>query len=567
MEASAVGDHSLTVSLTLPDGRVLTKRLTVPVRANQPPMARTSVEQLRPGDGLRLDAGRLDDLVPGTGALLVSATGAGALDVPGLVRALDRYPYGCAEQLTSRALPLLYLDQVALAAGLAGDKAVRPRIRDAIERLLAHQSSNGGFGLWGPGDEDLWLDAYVTDFLTRARERGYTVPTVAFQMALDNLRNRVAYAPDFQSGGEGVAYALYVLARNARAVMGDLRYYEEAKLNALATPLAKAQVGAALALYGDQVRGSAAFQSALRQLGKVRDPGAWRPDYGSLLRDGAAVLTLAAETGMGPTDGVDIAALARQVQDGWAGAGFTSTQDDAWLLLAAHALMEGAARPRLALDGKDVSGPLFYRSFDRAALAARPLVENRGGRPVDVLVTATGVPLAPPDAGRSGYEIERAYYDLDGRRIDPSGVTQGERMIAILTVRADRERAARLIVDDPLPAGFEIDNPNLLKAGDIAGIPWLDVVQAPAHKEFRTDRFIAAVDRGKGDPQQFQLAYVVRAVSPGRFLHPAATVEDMYRPEQRGWTGQSQVEVLAGGGQKTGDRGRTTEDKRQTVSP
>jgi hypothetical protein len=93
------------------------------------------------------------------------------------------------------------------------------------------------------------------------------------------------------------------------------------------------------------------------------------------------------------------------------------------------------------------------------------------------------------------------------------------------------------------------------------------VVQAPAHKEFRTDRFIAAVDRGKRDPQQFQLAYVVRAVSPGRFLHPAATVEDMYRPEQRGWTGQSQVEVLAGGGQKTGDRGRTTEDKRQTVSP
>jgi len=567
MEASAVGDHGLTVSLTLPDGRLLTKRLTVPVRANQPPMTRTALEHLHPGEDLRLDAGRLDGLVPGTETLLISATGAGRIDVAGLVRALDRYPYGCAEQLTSRALPLLYLDQVALAAGLPGDKAVRPRVRNAVERLLAHQSSDGGFGLWGPGDNDLWLDAYVTDFLTRARERGYAVPSVAFQVALDNLRNQVAYAPDFQSGGEGIAYALYVLARNARAVMGDLRYYEEAKLNALASPLAKAQVGAALALYGDPVRGAAALQAALRQLGQVRDPGAWRPDYGSVLRDAAAVLTLAAEAGMGPKDGVDIAALARQVQNGWGGAGFTSTQDDAWLLLAAHALMEGAARPRLALDGKDVSGPL-YRSFDHAALAAHTLVvENRGGRPVDVLVTAAGVPVVPPDAGASGYQIERAYYDLEGRRIDPSGVTQGKRMIAILTVRADRKRAARLIVDDPLPAGFEIDNPNLLKAGDIAGIPWLDVVQAPAHKEFRTDRFIAAVDRGRDDPQQFQLAYVVRAVSPGRFLHPAATVEDMYRPEQRGWTGQSEVEVLDGGGRKTGDRGRTPEDKRRTLGP
>jgi uncharacterized protein YfaS (alpha-2-macroglobulin family) len=550
MEALAVGDHQLTIALTLPDGRV---------RANQPPMVRSSVEHIRPGDELRLDAGRLDGLVPGTGTLLVSATGAGPLDVPGLVRALDRYPYGCSEQLTSRALPLLYLDKVALAAGLSGDKAVRPRVGKAIERLLAHQSSDGGFGLWGPGDDDLWLDAYVTDFLTRARERGYPVPAVAFQMALDNLRNRVAYAPDFQSGGEDIAYALYVLARNARAVMGDLRYYEETKLKNLATPLAKAQVGAALALYGDAVRGATAFHAALDQLGQVRDPGAWRPDYGSSLRDAAAVLTLAAETGMGPKEGVDTAALARQVQDGWAAAGFTSTQDDAWLLLAAHALMEGAARPRLAVDGKDLSGPL-YRSFNDAALGEHPMVVgNRGGRTLDVLVMESGVPLAPPDAGGRGYAIERAYYDLDGKRVDPSRAMQGERMVAILTVRADRKRAARLIVDDPLPAGFEIDNPNLLKAGDISGIPWLDVVQAPAHKEFRTDRFIAAVDRSRDDPRQFQLAYVVRAVSPGRFLHPAATVEDMYRPGQRGWTGQGAVEVLVGG---TEDSGQKTEGRR-----
>ena len=27
------------------------------------------------------------------------------------------------------------------------------------------------------------------------------------------------------------------------------------------------------------------------------------------------------------------------------------------------------------------------------------------------------------------------------------------------------------------------------------------------------------------------LAYIVRAVTPGTYVHPAATVEDMYRPE------------------------------------
>ena len=57
--------------------------------------------------------------------------------------------------------------------------------------MLARQGSNGSFGLWGPGGDDMWLDAYVTDFLTRARERNFAVPDVAFRLALDHLRNHV----------------------------------------------------------------------------------------------------------------------------------------------------------------------------------------------------------------------------------------------------------------------------------------------------------------------------------------------------------------------------------------
>ena len=58
----------------------------------------------------------------------------------------------------------------------------------------------------------------------------------------------------------------------------------------------------------------------------------------------------------------------------------------------------------------------------------------------------------------------------------------------------------------------------------------------------RTDRFLSAVTRsGKG---AFRLAYIVRAVSPGRFHHPAATVEDMYRPSYRAWTDSGTVNVV-----------------------
>ncbi len=541
IRAEATGDHPLLIRLTTPDGRVLDKRLTVPVRDNAPEMVRSSSANLAPGASLVLDSGLFEGLMPGTGAVTVSAGAAVGMDVPALLRALDRNPFGCAEQITSRALPLLYLNQVALTAGLGGDADAAAQVRDATARVLGKQSSDGGFGLWGPGGGDLWLDAYVTDFLTRAREGGHEVPEAAFGSALDNLRNRLAYAPDFDQGGEDIAYALYVLARNGRAAIGDLRYYAESKLEAFATPMARAQMGAALALYGERLRSDAAFRSAESLLDRGRDEGGWRADFGSELRDAAALLALSAEAGSGA---VDRPRLALRVGEALSSGERTSTQENAWLLLAVHAL-DAEAAGRFALGDEVVEGVL-YRGFSAADIdVAKVIITNRNDVPAEALITVSGVPVAPPPAGGRGYTIERAYYDLDGRRIDASRVAQGERLVAVVTVSADRQRAARLILSDPLPAGFEIENPNLVRAGDIATIPWLGLLEAPAHKAFHADRLVAAVERGAKDGRQFQLAYVVRAVSPGVFEHPPATVEDMYRPARRAWTGGGRVEVVA----------------------
>jgi uncharacterized protein YfaS (alpha-2-macroglobulin family) len=97
------------------------------------------------------------------------------------------------------------------------------------------------------------------------------------------------------------------------------------------------------------------------------------------------------------------------------------------------------------------------------------------------------------------------------------------------------------MVNDPLPAGFEIDNPNLLRGGDIAAFAWLDAIGDTRSVEFRQDRFLAAVDWTSAEP--FRLAYVVRAVSPGSYRLPAATVEDMYRPDYRARSDEGRVTV------------------------
>ena len=73
---------------------------------------------------------------------------------------------------------------------------------------------------------------------------------------------------------------------------------------------------------------------------------------------------------------------------------------------------------------------------------------------------------------------------------------------------------------------------------------WLDVDRNAAHTEARIDRFVAALDRNADDPLQFSVAYSMRAVSPGTFAQPAATVEDMYRPDFNARTATGTVEVV-----------------------
>src|SRR5262249_11807862 len=144
------------------------------------------------------------------------------------------------------------------------DTAIDQRIRDAIDRLLNRQGANGSFGLWSAGGDDAWLDAYVTDFLTRARERGFAGPDVAVKLALDRLRNFVGNAQEpSKDGGRDLAYALYVLARNGTAPVGDLRYLADTKLSDVATPIAKAQLAAALAMLGDRARAERVYTAAI----------------------------------------------------------------------------------------------------------------------------------------------------------------------------------------------------------------------------------------------------------------------------------------------------------------
>ena len=539
ISAQAVGDYDLTVTLTPPQGAPLTQTFTLPVRRNDPQVTRSNRLELAAGNSFTLSRDVFAGMRAGSGTATLAIGALGQLDAPGMLEALDRYPYGCTEQVTSRALPLLYLDELAVAMGLTARDQIAERIEQAITSVLAKQDSNGAFGLWQPQAGDFWLDAYVSDFLSRSRAQGYDVPDTAFRSAMDNLRNQVNYAPDFDEGGEGLAYALYVLAREGAAAMGDLRYYADVKAQAFATPLAAAQLGAALAAYGDPARADGMFRRAgdlLAQDGSMDAP-IWRADYGTRLRDRAAVLTLTVEAG---SDVLDRADLSAQIAPR-AGDQMRSTQEQVWSLLATHALLDqGLAAQGITVDGAAPDGPLVRVVEDDTRL--QPVTfANTSDSPVAMTLTTFGVPEVAEPAGGNGYTIERRYFTMEGTPADPAQVAVGARLVTVITVQPWAQSEARLMVNDPLPAGFEIDNPNLLRGGDIKALEWLKLNTQAQSTQARTDRFLAAVDHRSDQP--FNLAYVVRAVTPGSFHHPAVSVEDMYRPIFRAHGATGMVEV------------------------
>ncbi len=535
------GTAGLTVRIANAEGLNVEQELSLPVRPGQLPVTTRMVVDLKPNASLRIDRELLAASLLEGAHVSVGVSQSSAFDVPSMLMTLDRYPYGCAEQTTSRALPLLYVSELSADAGMADDPALRERIQGAIFRVLNYQSSSGSFGLWGPGSGDLWLDAYVSDFLTRAREKGFDVPQQAMMQALNNLQNAIGYDVDVEDRGSEIAYALYVLARNKKASVGDLRYFADTKLEAFSSPMAVAQLGASLALYGDAQRSENIFNAALQLAKATPDFNWYRSDYGSRLRDGAAMLALAAESKPVPSV---VPALVKMVAADRASAKWTSTQDDAWMLLAARALKAGNEAISLDIGGTAHTGAYSQR-IDGADLLVNPVsIANKGKNPVQAVVTTVAAPAQPLPAGGDGFTIERTYYRLDGSEANVTEVNQNERFVVVLKVRELNDWPSRIVVADMLPAGFEIDNPGLVNSASLSNFPWLEQTEA-AHLEFRDDRFVAAMDSDGDSGREFTLAYVVRAVTPGTYAHPAANVEDMYRPQYSARTATGMMEVKA----------------------
>jgi alpha-2-macroglobulin len=170
------------------------------------------------------------------------------------------------------------------------------------------------------------------------------------------------------------------------------------------------------------------------------------------------------------------------------------------------------------------------------------VVKNVGRGPVWARASAIGVPVQDLPASSEGFDISRSFFTADGNPADLGKVKQSDMLVVVLKGRRRDGDPHQALVVDLLPAGFEIENRRLSGSRKTDELAWLGDLSEPIYSEFRDDRFVAALDLGEGKGD-FQVAYLVRAVTPGKYRLPASSIEDMYRPGLRARTATGQVTV------------------------
>lgn len=510
LTATGAGRGIIHLDVTGPGGFHIQRETTITIRPARGMVTTVAGKDLPPGVDSPLTPA-LAAYTTGTWRATARFGGAVRYDVAGLVAALDHYPLLCLEQATSRGFPLTLLPDGAVAGP---DRA--GRLQGYVQSVLDRQRFDGGFALWSAsGEVEPWLSAYATEFLLRARRAGAAIPDVTLKDALKFLGEAGENDEGKPEERAAQAYRLYVLALAGQGRPGAARVIAE-RIDQLPTPLAKAQLGAALALAHDRPRAEAAFAAALAPSGR----GWWSADYGTALRDQVAIAVLLKESGVAPER---LARLLDTLPGADLNPGTLSTQEQAWAASAAAVLGRDGKPVWISLDGT----PSMPAPVLSVALTGPVTARNLGEAAVWQTVSVTGVPATPPAAARAQMRITRKFLTLDGQTLNLDQLRQNTVFVMLLEGRAEDGQDHRAVVQHGLPAGWEIAA--RFGGGNAPGLSWLGKLTEAEAQPAADDRY-AAVVALTGEAPDFRLAVRVRAVTPGVFELPGAEVSDMYRP-------------------------------------
>ena len=448
---------------------------------------------------------------------------------PDLTRRMDflyNYTHLCTEQITSKVLPLLFLDKFE-EIGKEEAAHLQTHVQEGIRRLYTRQLPNGGFAYWpGQAVADEWVTSYAGMFLILASEKGYAVNGSVIEKwkrfqraAAQNWRLADYTAPALRAAASlQQAFRLYTLALAGAPEAGAMNRLKE--LTDLPAQ-ARWRLAAAYALTG---KAEAAGELTFNVPDNSRD--ARTSDafiYSSPLLEEAMVL----ETWilMHRTD--EALRQARQVAEALNAESSFSTQSTAFALLAMARLAEevsGSLHYTWALNGKEHPETISAQALHVQALptnapgTVRVRNQGEGALCMDIITRLQPLEDRQP-AMAQGLKLNVTYTDLSGRPLPTDKIRQGTDFQAIISiVNTTPSDVSNLALTHILPSGWEVFN-----ASTGGNTP----AQASyTYRDIRDDRILTYFDLKQNERKQFVIR--LQATYQGQFILPAIQCEAMY---------------------------------------
>lgn len=453
---------------------------------------------------------------------------------------LYNYQHHCTEQLTSKALPLLFVSQFKAVDEQEAEK-IKTNVQEAIRQIYARQLPNGGFVYW-PGNAvaDEWITSYTGMFLTLAQEKGYAVhPNVLnkwkrFQRAAAQNWRMPQEASNWQIWQSELqqAFRLYTLALAGAPEYGAMnRMKEQPGLSIQA----KWRLAAAYALTGKMKPAGELVYNAETT---VIPYSSMNLIYGSSDRDEAMIL----ETLILMKRDRDALQQAKKVSQNLAQENWFSTQSTAFALMAMGRLAEqlsGTLDFTWSWNGKQQPAvksakAVFEREIATSPKSGTVSVKNKGKGALSVdLITRTQLLNDTLPAIADNIRLDVKYTDMAGSPISVEDIRQGTDFMSAVTLSniSGTSDYSNLALTHIIPSGWEIYNERMIvpeassSNSNEANTPESSADKY-TYKDIRDDRVLTYFDLRRGESKTFTVR--LQATYAGNFILPAIQCEAMY---------------------------------------
>ena len=451
---------------------------------------------------------------------------------------LYNYQHHCAEQLTSKALPLLFIAQFKTIDTREAEK-IKANVQEAIRQIYARQLPNGGFVYW-PGNAvaDEWISSYTGMFLTLAQEKGYAVHANVlnkwkrFQRAAAQNWRMPQEANNWQQWQSELqqAFRLYTLALAGAPEYGAMnRMKEQPGLSIQA----KWRLAAAYALTGKMKPAEELVYNAETT---VIPYSSMNQIYGSSDRDEAMIL----ETLLLMNRERDALQQAKVVSKNLSQENWFSTQSTAFALMAMGRLAEklsGSLDFTWTWNGKQQPAvksakAVFEKEISTSPKSGTVAVKNQGKGALSVdLITRTQLLNDTLPAISDNLRMDIRYASMDGKPMSVNDIRQGTDFTAIASISntSGTTDYTNLALTHIIPSGWEVYNERMTvpeaepqETTDSSG----NVSGQYTYQDIRDDRVLTYFNLRRGETKIFTIR--LQATYAGNFILPAVQCEAMY---------------------------------------